>query len=76
MKPFIDQLQQKQMSLSSATNRLYLRKSGGSLSKQDKIDLEREKARLRNTQKDIELTYKAILHNNELMQKALIKIFK
>ena len=44
MKPFIDQLQQKQMSLSAATNRLYLRKSGGSLSKQDRIDLEREKA--------------------------------
>lgn len=76
MKPFMDQLKQKQMILSSATNRLYLRKSGGSLSKQDRIDLEREKARLRNTQKDIELTYKAILHNNELMQKALIKIFK
>lgn len=76
MKPFMDQLQQKQMALSAATNRLYLRKSGGSLSKQDRIDLEREKAKLRNTQKDIELTYKAILHNNELMQKALIKIFK
>ena len=76
MKPFMDQLQQKQMTLSLATNRLYLRKSGGSLSKQDRIDLEREKARLRNAQKDIELTYKAILHNNELMQKALIKIFK
>ena len=63
-------------SLSAELQYSNLYKSGGSLSKQDRIDLEREKARLRNAQKDIELTYKAILHNNELMQKALIKIFK
>ena len=63
-------------SLSAELQYSNLYKSGGSLSKQDRIDLEREKARLRNAQKDIELTYKAILHNNEMMQKALIKIFK
>ena len=66
----------KYNSLYSAFQFSNLYRSGGSLSKQDRIELEREKASLRSAQKDKDLSYKMILQNNELLVKSLIKIFK
>lgn len=50
-------------------------KSGGRLTKNERIEIEREKANLKAKQKVVELTYRAILHNNEMLQKSLIKVF-
>lgn len=69
-------IKNKQSQVKEATTNLMYRKAGGTLSKQDRIDLEYEKAKLRSLQKDKELSYKTILKSNELLQKALIKIFK
>jgi len=49
---------------------------GGGLSKQDKMDIDQNKAEYTRKQKDTEMTFKAIFHNNEMLQKALIKVFK
>jgi len=51
-------------------------KKGGSLSKEDRIEIERFKAQNKSQAKSVELSFKAILHNNEMLQKALIKVFK
>lgn len=48
-------------------------KSGGDVSK---LDVEREKSERERKIKNVEMTYKAIIHNNEMLQRALIKIFK
>ena len=53
-----------------------LLKSGGSLSKQDKIDIDKEKSNLAKEMKVLEMSFKAIMHNNEMLQKALIRVFK
>ena len=51
-------------------------KSGGSLTKADRIELQDRKDSQRRREKDIELTYKMIMHNNEMLYKSLIKVFK
>lgn len=51
-------------------------KKGGSLSKEDRIEIEREKKSLSRDEKILELTFKAIMHNNEMLQKSLIRVFK
>ncbi len=53
-----------------------LLKSGGSLSKQDKIDIQRDKAESVRELKELEMSFKAIMHNNEMLQKSLIRVFK
>ena len=47
-------------------------KSGGDVSK---LDVENAKSEHNRKLKNIEMAYKAIMHNNEILQKALIKIF-
>jgi hypothetical protein len=51
-------------------------KKGGSLSASEKRQLAKEKDDRTDNRKEAELTFKAILHNNEMLQKALIKVFK
>lgn len=51
-------------------------KKGGSLSKEDRIEIEREKKNLSRDEKLLEMTFKAIMHNNEMLQKSLIRVFK
>ena len=47
-------------------------KSGGDVSK---LDVENAKSEHNRKLKNMEMAYKAIMHNNEILQKALIKIF-
>lgn len=54
---------------------LFLKK-GGSLSKEDRLDIERFKMSNKIQTKNAEMAFKAILQNNEMLQKALIKVFK
>lgn len=49
-------------------------KSGGSLSKSDRIEIEAFKDENKRRLKDAEMTLKSIMHNNEMLQKALLKI--
>jgi len=65
----------KQSEVQSWQTRMYLKK-GGSLTKQEKIEIENLKNSHKSRMKEMELAYKAILHNNEMLQKALIKVFK
>jgi hypothetical protein len=51
-------------------------KKGGSLSKQDKLELQRDKEAAAAVLKKAQLVYESILHNNEMMQTALIKVLK
>ena len=51
-------------------------KKGRSLSKEDRIDIERFKAITKSNSKQLELAFKTILQSNELLQKSLIKVFK
>ena len=51
-------------------------KKGGTLSKADKLELQRDKERATKDLKQAELVFKSIIHNNEMLQKALIKVFK
>ena len=69
MKPFIKISNDKQMMLNRAS--MMLQRSGGSLSKKDRMELEEHKAKLKSS----ELVYKQILNNNQLLLKSLIKIF-
>lgn len=54
---------------------IYMKKGGG-LSRADKIAIDKEKFYNARRLKDTEMTYKAIMHDNEMLQKALIKVFK
>lgn len=51
-------------------------KQGTSLTKQDRLELQRDKERSVKDLKQSELVFKSILHNNEMLQRALIKVFK
>lgn len=51
-------------------------KKGGSLSKQDKIDIENIKNENKKSIEEVRLLYKTILANHKLMQDSLIKVFK
>lgn len=51
-------------------------KQGGSISLEDKVKLERYKEAVKRNNKEVELAYKTIKDNNEMLQKALIKVFK
>lgn len=55
---------------------LWQKKGGTTLSKEDRMEIERAKTDSIVAMKETELVYKAILHNNEMLQKALIKVFK
>ena len=55
---------------------LLFAKSGGSLSKADRLEIEERKSESRRKEKDMEMFYKAIMHNNEMLYKSLIKVFK
>ena len=65
----------KQSEVQSWQNRMYMKK-GGSLTRAEKIEIEKLKNSHKINMKEMELAYKAILHNNEMLQKALIKVFK
>ena len=53
-------------------------KKGGKveLTAQEKMDLDNNRYNNVRKLKDTEMTYKAIMHNNEMLQKSLIKVFK
>lgn len=51
-------------------------KKGGSLSKEEKIEINKEKANSESKIKNDEMIYKLMMHNNEMLQKALINVFK
>lgn len=55
---------------------LLFAKSGGSLSKADRLEIEERKSESRRKEKDKGMFYKAIMHNNEMLYKSLIKVFK
>ena len=46
------------------------------LTLQDKIDYDNMRDAKRSNEKDLDLVFKAILHNNEMLEKSLIKVFK
>jgi hypothetical protein len=73
---FMAPIRAKQSEVQSWQTRMYLKKKGGSLTKQEKIEIENLKNSHKSRMKEMELAYKAILHNNEMLQKALIKVFK
>lgn len=76
LNPFIKDQQKAGQKFSFLQQRMMFGKSGGTLSKQDRIEIENAKHNNKLKEKDMELTYKAIMHNNEMLQKALLKIFK
>ena len=49
---------------------------GGSVTGADRIEMERIKSESKRKMKDQELLYKSIMHDNDILQKALIKVFK
>ena len=51
-------------------------KNGGTLSKQDKIDIINLKHNNKQSLDETKLFYKTILANNKIMQDSLIKVFK
>lgn len=53
-----------------------LAKKGATLNFKEKSELQALKQDYENKMKSIEQAYKAIMHNNEMLQKALIKVFK
>ena len=55
---------------------LRMKKGGSTISKEEKLELQRDKQEAVKSLKERELVYKAIFHNNEMLQKALIKVFK
>ena len=55
---------------------LLFAKSGGSLSKADRLEIQERKSESGRKEKDMEMFYKAIMHNNEMLYKSLIKVFK
>lgn len=71
MKP----MEKAQQQLNLDQQMLYFKKGGG-LTKEQKIDIDNAKFNNIKRLKETELTYKAIMHNNEMLQKALIKVFK
>ena len=54
----------------------YSYKKGGSLTYAQKYNIEASKIKGKKEIKDVEQFYKAIFHNNEMLQKSLIKVFK
>lgn len=76
MKPYSKQLQNLGNKYQQLQYRYLYRKSGGTLTLTDRIELEKFKGGQRAAEKDLERTFKAILHNNEMLEKSLIKIFK
>ena len=71
----MDPIRQKQSALQTSQALLYLKKGGG-LTKDEKMEIENLKNNHKSKVKELELAYKAVLHNNEMLQKALIKVFK
>jgi hypothetical protein len=49
---------------------------GGSLTDAGRIEVEKIRSETRYKMKDMEIFYKTIQHDNELLVKSLIKIFK
>ena len=76
VEPFTTDLQSLKDKASMQYNLLQFIKKGGTLSKEDRIELEERKAALKRSEKNTERISKTILHNNEMLQKSLIKIFK
>ena len=73
IKPFTDNFERLRIMQQFGQ---YLYKSGGTLSKQDRIEIENEKSESKRKLKDTEIAFKSILNNNQMLQKALIKVFK
>lgn len=70
-------LEQMKQAASGAYNKYVMgMKSGGSLTKEERSELQRENAEYKMKMKELELFYKSIMHNNQMLQKALIKVFK
>ena len=57
-------------------NWMGLFRSGGSVTGADRIEMEKIKADSRKSTKELEMFYKSILHDSEMLQKTLIKVFK
>lgn len=58
-------------------SKISLYKSGGlTLTKEDRLEIQRDKRAGEYEFKKAELLFKAIIHNNEMLQKSLIKVFK
>jgi hypothetical protein len=56
---------------------MFLKKGGSTgLTKLEKMELQRDKERAAKDIKETEMVYKAMMHNNEILQKALIRVFK
>jgi hypothetical protein len=55
---------------------MYLKTGGKALTKDEQIDIDNAKFNNAKRLKDTEWAYKAIMHNNKMLQKALIKVFK
>lgn len=55
---------------------IYSKRSGGSLTKGERIDIENVKHKNKMELKKYELIHKQLLHSQEMLQKALIKVFK
>ncbi len=71
--PYLEAIRKAQ----SAQHRWMLgMKKGGSLTKAERSELQRENAQYKQKLKELELFYKSIMHNNDMLQKALIKVFK
>lgn len=68
--------QQKIGSLNLQYSLIGSKAKGGSLSKEDRIEIDKAKSNNKRKEKDLEYIYKSILKNNELLQKALLKIWK
>ncbi|MGV8961990.1 MAG: hypothetical protein ACOH2V_01235 [Candidatus Saccharimonadaceae bacterium] len=75
MNPYYESLAQKRSDVQSAGQLMYLKKGGG-MTVAEKIQLENVKYNHKRKLKEVELEYKAIMHNNEMLQKSLIKVFK
>lgn len=73
----MDPVRQYQSKLQFDQSTAFLKKGGTTgLSKQDHIDIENAKYNNTRKLKDTEMAFKAIIHNNEMLQRALIKVFK
>lgn len=73
LKPFSENFEKLRM-MQAFGQPMY--KSGGNLSKQDRIDIDNAKSESTRKLKNSELIFKSIINNNEMLQKALIKVFK
>lgn len=76
LSALLEPIRTKQSWLQHYQPLIYMKKGGTALTKEEKIDIDNAKFNNAKRLKDTEWAYKAIMHNNEMLQKALIKVFK